>query len=39
MYASNFEANFGILNRNALEADHQKPVKLFHCAYIKRITG
>lgn len=39
IYARNFEANFGILIRNALEVDHQKPVKLFPCTYIKKITG
>lgn len=35
MYAINFEANFGVPIRNALEVDRQKPVKLFLCTYIK----
>lgn len=39
MYARNFEDNLEIPTKNALELDHQKPVKLSPCTYIKRITG
>lgn len=38
MCARNFEDKFGLLIRNAIEEDQQKPVKVFPCTYIKSIN-
>lgn len=38
MCARNFEGKLGLLIRNAIEADRQKPVKIFPCTYIKSIN-